>query len=329
MDEVNLHSDDKPQIVFGIKLGKNLSIFLVCLFLTTIFWLLNAFTKDYSTEIYFPLRYENLPAEEVVVNELPRFLAVEVNGFGFKLLSFYLFGSLDSLSVDYADGIKKYRLNGSSVVIPKSSLKSLASLEIPSDIKIEGLNIDSLRIHTDPITDKILAIKPVVNYSLQPQYYLKDSISVSPKKVLISGPKSIIEKMDFISTKTIELGAMDKSVAMDVSLDFPKNFSSLTKKVRVALKIDRATEKELTVPINIVGDSTAKFIKIFPEQIQLKVKVGLSDFEKIKKEQFKFEVVFDQASKNKKLLNIRLISKPNQVEIISFTPRKVEFITLK
>ena len=166
MDEVDYHSNDKSKVFFGIKLGKNLSIFLVCLLLTSVFWFLNAFTKDYSTELNYPIKYVNLPEHEIIVNDLPRFLAVEVNGFGFKLLSFYIFGSLDSVDVDYSTGIKKYRKGGSLSIIPRTQLKSIASSVLPADIRIEGIAIDSLRICTDPISDKIIRIRPEVNYTL-------------------------------------------------------------------------------------------------------------------------------------------------------------------
>ncbi len=329
MDEVDLQSEDNAQSFLGIRLGKNLSVFLICLTLTTVFWLLNAFTKDYSTQLYYPIKYDNLPEEEVVVNELPKFLAVDVNGFGFKLLSFYLFGSLDSIAVDYNSGLKKYRSEGSLSIIPKSKLKHLINGEIPSDIKIQGLSIDSLRIFTDPIKDKIVAIKPAVNYFLEEQYYLKDSIKVSPKSVLISGPSSLLSELDTISTQKITLSDLDKTMSLDVELSLPDKFTCLTKKVRLTIKVDRATEKSLKVPIRIKKDTVAKRVKVFPETTEVIVKVGLTDFDKLQPNQFQFEVDPKSSDLTKKFLNVRLVKKPNNVEIISFSPRRVEYILIQ
>ena len=326
MDEVDLHSDEKSQMVFGIRLGKNLSVFLICLCLTTVFWLLNAFTKDYSTELNFPLRYENVPAEQVVVNELPRFLTVKVNGFGFKLLSFYLFGSLDSLSVDYSSGIKKFRQGGDLSIIPKLRLEKLANTEIPSDIKIENINIDSLRICTDYITEKIVNVRPNVNYTTSGQSYLKDSITVSPKQILLSGPTSLLNKLDFISTQLLTLEDLDKSVSKDVDLDFAMNFSSDTKHVRLMIHVDKATEKELVVPIDIISDSTENNIKLFPNAVKVGVKIGLSDFDKLEASQFSFVVETTDFDQSKKYLTVKNVKSPKGAEVLDYSPHRVEYI---
>lgn len=326
MNEVDVHSDDKSQIVFGIRLGKNLSVFLICLCLTTVFWLLNAFTKDYSTELNFPLRYENIPEQQVIVNELPKFLAVEVNGFGFKLLSFYLFGSLDSLSVDYDSGIKKYRKEGDLSIIPKARLKDLASSEIPSDIKIESINIDSLRICTDPITQRIVQVKPNIVYTIKNQSYLKDSISVTPNKILLSGPTSLLNKLEFISTKLLEIDELDKSLSTDIDLEFPKNFSSNEKYVRLNIPVDKATEKEILVPIEILSDSSKRSFKLFPNSVTVRVKIGLSDYDNLEVDQFKFIVETADFDESKKYMTIKNTKYPGHVEILEFSPRRVEYI---
>lgn len=327
MDEVDLHSsDENSQIVFGIRLGKNLSVFLICLCLTTVFWLLNAFTKDYSTELNFPLRYENVPKDQVIVNELPRFLTVEVNGFGFKLLSFYLFGSLDSLSVDYTTGIKRYRKDGDLSIIPKVRLKELADSEIPSDIKIESINIDSLRICTDPITQRIVSVRPNVNYTIKDQCYLKDSISVIPEQILLSGPTSLLNKLDFISTDFLVLEELEKSVSKDVDVDFAKNFSSNTKHVRLVVSIDRATEKELNVPIEIIADSSEKKIKLFPNTVAIRVKVGLTDFDNLNANQFSFIVETSDFDESKKYMTVKMVKSPEHAEVLRYSPHRVEYI---
>ncbi len=327
MDEVNLHSsDENSQVVFGIRLGKNLSVFLICLCLTTVFWLLNAFTKDYSTELNFPLRYENVPKNQVIVNDLPEFLTVEVNGFGFKLLSFYLFGSLDSLSVDYNSGIKKFRTDGDLSIIPKSRLKELADSEIPSDIKIESINLDSLRIITDPITQRRIDVRPNVDYTIKNQCYLKDSISVIPKQILLSGPTSLLNKLDFISSDLLVLDELEKSVSKDVDLNFPKNFSSSTKYVRLVVLVDKATEKELTVPIEIIADTSGKEIKLFPNSVSIRVKIGLTDFDNLNASQFSFIVEATDFDISKKYMTVKMVKSPSHVEVLSYSPHRVEYI---
>ena len=147
-----------------------------------------------------------------------------------------------------------------------------------------------------------------------------------PEQILLSGPTSLLNKLDFISTDLLVLEELEKSVSKDVDLDFAKNFSSNTKHVRLVVSMDRATEKELNVPIEIIADSSGKKIKLFPNTVAIRVKIGLTDFDNLNANQFSFIVETSDFDESKKYMTVKMANSPAHVEVLSYSPHRVECI---
>src|SRR5258708_4928416 len=71
-----------------IKVNKRFSAIFVCLFIAIVCWFLIALSEDYSTSLTFPVVYNNLPGQKVVVNDLPANILLSVRASGFKILSY-------------------------------------------------------------------------------------------------------------------------------------------------------------------------------------------------------------------------------------------------
>ena len=50
---------------------KRVIIYLVCVGIATVFWLLNMLGKNYTADLDLPVRYGNLPENQVLINKLP------------------------------------------------------------------------------------------------------------------------------------------------------------------------------------------------------------------------------------------------------------------
>src|SRR5437016_2834104 len=71
-----------------LKFNNKLSAIIVCFFIAAIFWFLIALSRDFSAVFSFPIVYNNLPGQKVVVNDLPSNIIVNVKTTGFRILSY-------------------------------------------------------------------------------------------------------------------------------------------------------------------------------------------------------------------------------------------------
>ena len=67
-------------------LNRNIVSYLICVVIASILWFLNTLSKDYLTEITYPVKYTNFPAGKYPVAELPTQIQLTVKAKGFALL---------------------------------------------------------------------------------------------------------------------------------------------------------------------------------------------------------------------------------------------------
>ena len=63
-------------------------IFIFCLVLSSVFWMLSKLSRTYTVTIDLPIRYENLPDDRIwLLDESPR-IVLEVEAYGFALVGY-------------------------------------------------------------------------------------------------------------------------------------------------------------------------------------------------------------------------------------------------
>jgi len=99
----------------------------------------------------------------------------------------------------------------------------LTESHISSPVKVE-----ITRIHPSQITVKIEELIEK-SFSIKPRYqgtpkggYLLGDIKIVPDTLTMRGPRSILEKLEYISTHEIELEDLKESVSMRVELELPE-----------------------------------------------------------------------------------------------------------
>src|SRR5205085_10085966 len=102
-----------------LKLNKRLSAILVCFFIALIFWFLIALSKDYQASFSFPINYNNLPGQKVVVNNLPSTVRLNVKASGFRILSYKFTEKKSPVEIDVDARIgTSFDPSGDVLIIP-------------------------------------------------------------------------------------------------------------------------------------------------------------------------------------------------------------------
>lgn len=321
--------DQIPERFQRVKPGADFSVFLVCLLIAFTFWLLNAFTKSYSTVVEIPITYINLPQDRVLSNELPEKASAELNGTGFRLLSVSFFNTPDPIIVDFDKGSQR----GNEMRIESSfgseSLRSQIMDEIPSEVSLGEFSLDSLKVVLESKNTRTIGIAPQIAYEMEYPFFLNGEISTNPATIEISGGNSRIHAVKQINTEALDFNQLTKRIEKDVELEFPEGVSSKTKMVTLTIPVDQYTEGKKQISIRTKNLSPEEELLLFPAKVEVTYLVGLSDFDKVSEDQFVFEVDAKEIIKGKTTLIVRQIDQPQKVQIQDFKPHKVEFILKK
>jgi len=91
----------------------------------------------------------------------------------------------------------------------------------PVKVKITRINPSQISVRIEELIEKTFSIKP--RYQGTPKKgYLLGNIKIVPDTLNMRGPRSVLEKIDHISTHEIELEDIKESLTMRVELELPR-----------------------------------------------------------------------------------------------------------
>jgi hypothetical protein len=309
-----------------LRNDKRVVVFSVCLLIATSLWFLNALSKNYSTTLSYPVKYINPPQGQFLGKEPPTEIELKVNAHGFALLRNKLDFSFSPIIINLTEITKNSEPTPNGFRISTNKLLRRISAQVSSEITINSVLPEIIYIKLDSLKTKLVPVKADINFSFKPQYHLKDSVSISPEKINITGPGTIIDTISFLTTENKTFEKLDASFKAILKIVNPEKTTVDTKFINLKIPVEKFTEKELKIPIQIANKPDNIIIKLFPSEIKLTVLVGLSEFENIDTSKFEVFVDYKTIEQDTKNLQININSKIENIKIIRHSPVNIEYL---
>lgn len=307
--------------------ARNYKVFLVFVMISTIFWLLIKFSKEYTTLVSFSVIYDSVPSDMVWGAIPENSLQISTTASGFQHLV-------------YAFGGKKIHLDMSEIrssgndqyfLLPEEQISSIIR-QFPSNLELIYRSPDSIFFD---LSKKISKKIPVIlndSLTLAPSYQFVETVSVRPDSILISGPASLVSKIEKIETELFVKENIRKNNTEVVRLK-PLNIDkveSSVNMVNVSLRVEQFTQSKMDVPINIRNVPSGYLLKIFPDNITVTFNIGLSDFESINQSSFRVIADYNHIKEgNSQFIPLDLKLLNDKIELVKFGPSEVEFLLRK
>ena len=310
---------------------RKLLVYFVFVGIATVFWLLSALSQNYNTQIKYPVRFVNLPKDKVLVNELPRYLDLNVDGYGFTLLRYKVKQSVVPASIDL-ERTTLFPLKGKEnkhFVLTRYITKQLEE-HISDEIDVLYIQPDSIIFDFTKIVTKKVPVSANVSFSTSQQYLITKKPWCQPDSIELSGPKSILDSIQSVTTKHLDLDDLTHNMQRNVGIESIDEVKLSEKRVKVSIEVEKFTEGKLKLPISVMNMPDSLVLKTFPDEITVVYQVALSDFEKVKPYQFKLAVDYNNfhtgGEFNAHKMKVELKSFPSFVHSIKYRPRQVDFI---
>jgi len=312
--------------------SKNVGIFLIFLFLSSVFWLLNQLEENYVTSVAYPVKYTNPPPNKVFVGELPSRVKLEIEGDGFKIMEYKIGKEIMPIELD----VNSYALSPNDkqgrldYYITTNSVKTQISKQLGSSVNILDISPDSLFFEFAEQSKRKVPVKPDISYELGTQLMLKGGIELSPDSITVSGPDKIIDTIHSVKTKKEEIGVINKDFSFITGLEeIHTRVDYSTKQTRVFIPVERFTEGNLEKKINVKNEPDSIQVRTFPRNVNITYLVGLSNYDKIIPQLFKVNVNYSQVTEGKKRLDVYVEKAPEYLKSYSYSPESVDYIIEK
>ncbi len=310
-----------------LRNDRRIVVFSICLLIAIGLWFLNAMSKDYSTTISFPVKYTNPPENQFLANSPPSKFELNVEAHGFTLLRHKLTFSLSPILINLTTISQSNQGSGTTYPVQNEDLIRRISTQVSKEISITDINPKEITLVFDSLKSKKVPVKADISVDFAPQHYLRDSVEVKPAELEISGPASALDTIHSLKTQFKKYDGADKTFERIIRVEHPRNTDISPEKVIVTIPVERFTEKEFKIPVevkNLPEEDTS--IKLFPSDVKVSFLVGLSEYENVTESDFKAVVDYNSISKNDENLEVTIESQPPLIQTLRVSPGTVEYL---
>lgn len=310
------------------KHDRRVAAYLICVGIATCFWFLNALNKTYTVKMAVPVSYINLPDNKILDNQLPEKFELTIRSHGFSILRHQVSFIFMPFQFNVNDMTNNQMLQRNREIFAFPSRQFLTELsnQFSNEMDILSMTPDTLVFQFGKMGQKMVKVKSMVQVELEKQHQISEEITTTPDSVMVSGPQSALDTLEFIMTDSQRFTAVDQTVVADVSLSKIKEVFLTPQVVEVNIPVEEYTEAQLLVPVTVKDQALGVNIKLFPEKVKITFQVGLSRFQAIQPEDFRLSVAFPDISQGKQRLKVTVESYPDYLYDLKISPEEIEYL---
>ena len=308
--------------------NKTFHKFILFILLSLVFWCMTKLSKEYDSTIKYPVSYKNLPNDKLLQEAPLSVVSIHVKATGFKLISENIFPK--NLEID-ATKLTSKSITDYYLLLNQHRLS--LQRQMKTGVLIDHFIIDSIHFNLGLLKVKKVPIILLSDFTYATGFELNGAINVTPDSIIINGPESILDTIDFISTELLlkkELNTSVKEELMIKSFTAISNVKLQEKKVSISALVEKFTEGTLEVPFQVINLPEEMTINTFPKVVKVTYRVALSNFNIITTSSFSIECDYNMSRKNNlSYLIPKLVEKSSLVKNARISPLKIDFIINK
>ena len=301
----------------------NARLFFALLLVTSGIWLIIQLSKTYNANLVVTIEITEVPVDQVLEKEMFT-IDYELKTSGFKLFWLDFKSNLIDFELSKLDQSENaYTLNSKEI---KASLTDKYSVN-ENNIK---LNQDTFKIHFSEKEVKYVKVNPDINYSFAAGYNTVHQLKTDPDSIKISGKKNILDQIKYLKTEKVDISKVDDTINRFINIKIPKEEINIEREqVKVYLPVEKFTEDEKVIPIQLVNVPDSLQVNYFPKNVSLNYLVAISKYNKITAEKFIVQCDFENRFSKQGIIIPKVIKKPQHIKNINISPSKIEFLIKK
>ncbi len=304
-----------------IDWGKVIPFFLF-LILAFIFWLLIFFQRNAEGNFQIPLRYTNIPEEEVFVDQMPQHIDLRIRDLGSGLFNYYFFKKKDSLEINVGDSQKN-----NEVKLQGNQLTQLIRTKLSVNTQLIGYAPATITLETAKLQSKTVPVVFDGEMRTSGGYLVIDSVLIIPSEVKIYGTGEQLRNISEIPTKYSVFENLKATSQLKTKLKSIEGIKIIPNEVDIYIPILEFTERQFEIPISVSNQPADIDIKFFPSKVTVTFAVTLDDYKKIVPEDFEIKINYnDLKNKEGDQVELKLSESPTSIKNFHITPRVVEFL---
>ena len=306
---------------FGILPSKGrFQFFLFFILLSFTFWISTKLSNTYTVDQSFSINWVDVP-EGIIIHSNNREIKASITASGIDILIYRLINK--SLNISLEQGKFDSKIGDVSIENQQFSIQN----QFFGNTKLNFIIPKSLDFNFSILDEKVIAVIPNVQINLRAGYLSDAPIKIIPDSILVRGPKSILDTLDSIKTKYIEVEDVYESLSKKISLQLIPEIQLSESSANIELSVSRYSEKEFTLGIGLINTPEGIRVKLFPPKAKIRATLPLSVLRTVKDSDFNLVVDYnDIEKKDSEKLQLKMIEQPPSIKKLIFDPQSVNYL---
>lgn len=229
----------------------------------------------------FPIVYADVPEQIIFDSPLPEHLHVTVRDNGRQLRQ--ISKSHQELNISLAA-----QLTQSDGVIHLSAEQLRPKLQdmLPGSTVVQQVQPETISVAYHRQEEKVVPVRLQTQWTLAPQYQMVGTPRIEPQEVHVYGSKKDIRDIHAIATDSILLQNLRDTVRYVAKLQTPEQVRISPTSVVVHFTTEQFTEKSFSLPVHVKGAPEGESLRLFPQEVDVRVRVGMSHFAEVNADDF-------------------------------------------
>ena len=283
-----------------------------------VLWIFVSFSDQYTTTINVPIEFTNFLKDHTIQSQSTTEASLVLQGEGWALAQVTM-GPDNKLEVSTNEktGEQKIRLRD---VLSQNPW-------LTSSIQVVRGNPDQIDYSVERINYKTVPIIPNISIEAQEDHELVSEIHLEPDSVLVSGPQSIIRKMNAVITRSVIYEGIDDKVVESIELEPINHITYSNNKCIIEFDVQKIVDKTFEeVPVEVVGAPPSRELSLFPSKLNITLRGGIKMLGVLKKEEIIAHVDFQEAIKDTLGLVEPIIKIPKYIKINNIEPKSLNYV---
>jgi uncharacterized protein YpmS len=272
--------------------GGRLLAFALCVVVAFFLWVLTSLTRPYKVLVDFEVVYQNANRFGVKDGNLPRQVSIELEDYGYNIVGYRFRNEAHTLTVDFNDYriFRNYRRNEAYILL--NYKPEVIARQLSNDAKVVKIEPDTLFVSASERSGKKVPVVLKSEFVFKKQYMLGSEPALSPDSIVINGPKSQVDRIEYVETELLTKEDIESPFEERVKIarsGFGSEVQMNPGAVQVKVDVQEFTEGTLEVPVEQVNVPPGVKVVLIPDMALVKFRVPLGYYASITANEFRVQ----------------------------------------
>jgi YbbR domain-containing protein len=289
-------------------------------------WLMNKLSNDYLRMVSYHVGFYNSNDMRRVFN-VETDITAQINTNGF-IAARYNIAEQNTIKIDINDKI----LSKAKNFVLSSDIFQKFSEQLGDGEKLISLSPDTIYFTYADLQSKRLPVISNLQLAFANEYMQNGNTILKPDSIWITAKQNVLDSLTEIQCITQKHENISRSISgvLEVDLSRLNNVSVQIEKIQFKINVERYSEATITVPLQLTNKPDSLDVMIFPHDIEIKYRAGISNLAKITASDFMLTADFNEFEKSiGGNLKVNIAAEPKSVLQIDLYPDFVEVVVSK